>query len=226
MTWASDAPCMRPCIPRPGTLAALLLVTLSSLITLGLQAEVPVVDLSGVYFLDEGQEVVTGGLLIDLRRYDSEVESLVLASSDGQDTLRVLVSPGNRPQPSAYARMGDSLRVVGRVSSSGHSMILYCISDSVFVEARSERVLTVRALSEMWQMFLGDELRIRGVVVTHLASEGPRLYDSDLACSILLTGAVEGLEASPFEAVVVGILVLDDTSMGLNLRVVDMSPSG
>ncbi len=217
---------MRPCIPRPGTLAALLLVALSSLITLGLQAEVPAVDLSGVCFLDEGQEVVTGGLLVDLRRYDSELESLVIASSDGQDTLRVMVSPGHRPQPSEYARMGDSLRVTGRVSSSGHSMILYCISDSVSVEARSERALTVRTLSEAWQMFLGDELRIRGVVITHQASEGPRLYDPDLVCSILLTGAVEGLAPSPFEAVVVGVLVLDDTSMRLNLRVMDMSPSG
>jgi len=217
---------MRSCIPRSGTLATILLVALSSLITLGLQAEVPTVDLSGVCFLDEGQEVMTGGLLVDLRRYDDGLESLVIASSDGQNTLRILVFPGHRPQPSAYARMGDSLRVMGRISGSGHSTMLYCESDSVSVEARSESVLTVKALSEAWQVFLGDELRIRGFVVTHQASEGPRLYDADLVCRILLTGAVEGPETSPFEAVVAGILVLDSTSMRLSLRVTDMSPSG
>lgn len=217
---------MRSCIPRPGTLAMLLLVTLSSVIGLGLQAEVPAVDPSGVRHLDEGQEIVSRGLLIDLRRYDSGFESLVIASPDGQDTLRVLVSPGSRPQPSAYARMGDSMRVMGRVSGSGYDTTLYCGSDSVSVEARSERALTVRTLSETWHLFLRDELRIRGIVVTHLASEGPRLYDSDLVCSILLTGAVEASGAAPFEAVVTGILDMDEVSMSLNLRVTDLLPSG
>jgi len=217
---------MRSHIPRPGTLAAVLLVTLSSLMTLGLEAEVPAVDLSVVRLLDEGQEVVTRGSLVDLKRYDSGFESLVIASSDGQNTLRVLVSPEHRPQPSAYARIGDSLRAMGRVSSSGSDKVLYCGSDSVSVEARSEGVLTVRALSETWHMFIGDELRIRGVVVTHLASEGLRLYDLDLVCSILLTEALGVPKSSPFEAVVVGVLLLDGTSMQLNLRVIDMSPSG
>lgn len=217
---------MRPCIPRPGTLAALLLVTLSSIIGLGLHAEIPAVDLSGICFLDEGQEVVVRGLLVDLRRYDSGFESLVVASVDGQSTLRVLVSPGHRPQPSAYARIGDSLRVMGRVSNSGSETMVYCESDSVSVEARSEEALTVRALSGAWHLFLGDELRIRGFVITHLASEGVRLYDSDLVCSILLTGAVEVSEAAPFEAIVVGILGMDGVSMRLNLHVLDISPSG
>lgn len=217
---------MRSCIPRPGTLAVLLLVTLSSVISLALQTAVPVVDLSRVRLLDEGQEIVARGLLVDLRRYDSGFESLVIASPDGQETLRVLVSPGHRPSPSAYARTGDSLRVMGHVSRSGYDTMLYCESGSVSVEARSEGALTVRALSDTWPMFLGDELRIRGIVVTHLASEGFRLYDPDLVCSILLTGAVDVSGAAPFEAVVAGILGLDAVSMKLNLLVTDMLPSG
>lgn len=217
---------MRPSIPRPGSLAIALLVSLSSIMGLGLEAEPPEVDPASIRLLDEGQEVVARGQLVDLRRYDSGFETLVIASQDGQSTLRAQVQQGLRPQPSTYARMGDVLRILGRVSDTGSGVVLRCDGDSISVEARAETVLTVRSLSQTWHLFLGDELRIGGYIMASSSSEGLRLYDRDFLCSILLT-EVADFEPSAVssEAVVVGHLGLDSSSMRMFLRVADIMPS-
>lgn len=187
----------------------------------------PTVELAAIGFVDDGQEVVTRGLLVDLRRYDSGFESLVIAAPDGQATLRVQVSQGFRPQPSAYARYGDILRVLGRVSNSGSDTALHCDGDSVSVEERAETALTVGTLSRAWQLFLGDEVRIRGVLLSPMASEGYRLFDLDLQCSIMLMVARDTMDVGfALEAVVVGILGMDASSMSLFLEVVDVTPTG
>jgi len=216
---------VQPSMPKLEAIAAAMLVALSSLIGLGLTADVPEVELSAIGFMDEGQEVVTRGLLADLRKFDSGFESMVIAAPDGQATLRVQVSQGLRPQPGAYARIGDILRVFGRVSNSGSEVTLYSDADAVFLEARSEKSLTVSTLCKTWRLFLGDELRLRGVVVRPLASEECRLYDAGFACSIALVG-VQDLPgaAVALEAMVVGELGFDESSMSLVLEVVDVLP--
>lgn len=210
---------------RLEALAVVVVVALSSLACLGLTSDVPEIELSAMGFMDEGQEVATKGLLVDLHKYDGGFESMVIAAPDGQAALRVFVSQGLRPQPSTYARIGDSLRVTGSVSSSDSEITLYSSADAVFLETRSEKALTVSTLSEAWQLFLGDELRLRGVIVRPLASEGCRLYDAGFSCSIALTGAWETPGAVvALEAVVVGRLMLEEAAMSLVLDVSDVLP--
>lgn len=219
---------MNPISSRLEALAVVLVVTLSSLICLGLTADVPEVELSAVEFMDEGQEVAARGLLVDMREYDSGFESMVIAAPDGCATLRVFVSQGLRPQPSTYARIGDSLRVLGSVSSSGSEVTLYSSADGIFLEARSETALTIGILCDAWQLFLGDELRLRGIAVRPLASEGCRLYDAGFACSLALTGAWEGPAgaAVALEVVVTGRLRFEEATMSLALEVTDVLPVG
>lgn len=208
-------------------LATVLLLFLSSIVCLGLGTEVPNVELAEMSLVDDGQEVVTRGLLVDLWKYDSGLESLVLATSDGQITLRVQVSKGVQPQPSTYVRYGDALRVFGRLSNSGSEMSIHCDGDSVSVEERAEAALTVRTLSRAWELFLGDEVRIRGVVLSPIVSEGWRLFDIDLQCSIKLMGRPNTTAFCPtLDAVVVGILGMDASSMSLFLKVVELLPVG
>jgi len=212
---------------RVEALASLSIVALSSLMCLGLSAEAPEVELSQMRLIDEGQDVIVRGLLVDLHRYDGGLESIVVASSDGQYTLRVFVQQGVKTQPSAYARIGDSLRAFGRVAHSGSDAILYSSADDVSVEARSEKVLTVDTLGRTWPLLLGDELRLRGVAMRPLGSGDVRLYDADFSCSIALTGAPEFPDVPvALDVVVCGELRLDEVSMRLTLVVTEFAPSG
>lgn len=160
--------------------------------------------------------------MVDLRRYDSGFEALVVSSADGRDTLRILVSDGTEPPPSAYARTGDALRVLGRMHRSGSEVSLRCESGSVSVESRAESTLTVSVLSRTWHLFLGDEIRIRGLLLSPLASEGVRLFDPDLRSSVMLRGApsVSGIVSQ--EALVVGVLGFDSATMSIFLEVADI----
>lgn len=214
---------VRPSLRRLEALGAALLVSLSSVVCLGLGSEPPVVELTSMRLIDDGIEVVARGLLVDLRRYDSGFEVLVISSPDGQDTLRILVSEGLGPPPSTYARFGDSLRVLGRVSNSGSEVALHCESGSVSVESRAEAALTVSILSRTWHLLLGDELRIRGVVVSPIASEGLRLFDADFENSIMLRGVAPPIgNGIAFEAILIGVLGLDGSTMSLFIEVTDL----
>ncbi len=196
-----------------------------SIVYMGASSPVPTVDLRDISIMDDGRGVVVHGMLVNLRRYDSGSEALVLASPDGQATIRVQVAVGMKAQPSAYARPGDTLKVFGRLSTSGSDPVMYCSGDSVSVESRSEQTLTVASLSHAWQLLLDDELRIRGVIVAPLGSECPRLFDRDFFSSILLRGASRPLgDALGEEAIVIGLLRLERPTMTLILEVLELLP--
>jgi hypothetical protein len=93
----------------------------------------------------------------------------------------------------------------------------------VSVESRAEAALTVRILSKTWHLLLGDELRIRGVMVSPIASEGLRLFDADFENSIMLRGAPPAIgNGIAFEAILVGVLGLDGSTMSLYIEVTDL----
>lgn len=197
-----------------------MLASLSSMVCLGLGADPPLVEPGSVRMMDDGAEVVVRGLLVDIRTYDSGFESIVVSSWDGLSTLRVLVSQSLGPQPSEYARIGDTLRVFGRISNTGAEVVLYCEGGFVSVETRAESTLTVSTLSKTWRLFLGDELRLHGVIISPLASGGLRLFDEDLGCSIELRGVSTPLSGHlPVDVVLAGTLRLDGSSMVLYLDV-------
>lgn len=223
--WGRQA--VKRSVPRLEVLAVSLLMALSSMTVLSLTSDAPLVDLSAVGLMGDGQEILTRGVLADLHRYDSGLEALVVAAPDGQGTLKAYVSQGLKPSPSAYARIGDTLRLHGRVSNSGREAVLYCDSDSVLVEARAESALTLDTLSRMWPLLLGDEIRLRGIIVWTVASECCRLFDIDMACSIQLTGAsMPATGPLAQEAMVIGILRLDHTAMSLFVDVTEVLPAG
>jgi hypothetical protein len=182
-------------------------------------ARAPCLEVSSLSGMDDGQTVLIRGLLVDLWVNDGGSESLVLADREDATSVWVFVSQALRPQPSSYAHVGDELRVCGNLAISRSGMSLYSDSDSVVLLTRAEQVLTVGMLSSHWELFLGDDISVSGVLLQPVASAGPRLFDNDLEHSISL-GLDDGWDAQLLgqSVTVVGMLVIDENSMALVLQ--------
>jgi len=200
-------------------LAFILLAVLAGMMLLSWSARMPCLEISALPGIDDGQVVLVRGLLVDLWVNDGGSESLVLADREGAISVWVFVIQAIRPQPSSYAHVGDELRVAGNLALSRSGMSLYSDSDSVVLLARAEQVLTVRTLSSHWELFLGDEVSVSGVLMQAVASSGPRLFDSDMEHSLSL-GLDDGWDDQLLgrTVTVVGTLVFDEESMSIVLQ--------
>lgn len=201
------------------TIALFLAAFLACMTMLSWPSEPPCVEIASLGGLDDGQTVLVRGLLVDLRTNDGGSESLVLADREESATVWVFVGKAIGPPPSSYANVGDELRVVGNLAISRSGLSLYSDTDSIVLLAKSEEVLTVSTLSSHWELFLGDEVRVKGILVQTVAYEGLRLFDSDQELSLAVSpsciwdGRLLGLSV-----VVSGRLVLDMSSMRLALQ--------
>ena len=166
------------------TIATVLACLLSSIVLLGASADPPIVSISSVSGVESGTTVRIEGVLVDHKRYDSGAEGLTLADLDGGAVVRVVSSPGIKPQPSMYARIGDELLIEGEVSINGSSVVVFASSDGIMMSRASELVLTVDALSRNWQLFEGDTVRVKGILELTGTSTGMRLHDLSNGCSI------------------------------------------
>jgi hypothetical protein len=204
--------------------AGLLSALLGIMILLASASPTPYVRLSEISLLDDGQEALTSGILVDIRIFDSGTEALLLADDTDGALLDVISSPGIRPQPSDYVDIGDEIRVLGEVSNSRASSTLYSSSDHVSLRRASEYVLTVEMLSRNWQLFQGDQLRISGVLATDVADGAVRLFDPDMGHSVSIQ--YDGQDVSRLmskKVIVVGILKFDSNSMRLYIDAGSMS---
>ncbi len=201
------------------TIALLLAASLACMTMLSWSSEPPCVEIASLAGLDDGQRVLVRGLLVDLRVNDGGSESAVLADREGSATAWVFVSKGIAPQPSSYANIGDEIRVSGSLAMSRSGASLYSDSDSVALMAKSEEVLTVISLASHWELFLDDEVHVRGVLVQTAAHEGPRLFDALKECSIVVKSASPIDDSLLGRSVVVsGTLLLDESSMKVILE--------
>jgi len=200
-------------------LAFILMAVLAGMMMLSWSARMPCLEISSLPGLDDGQTVLVRGLLVDLRVNDGGSESLVLADREGAASVWVFVSQAIRSLPSSYAHVGDELRVVGNLALSRSGMSLYSDSDSVVLLARAEQVLTVGALSSHWELFLGDDISVSGILMQTVASSGPRLFDIDMerSLSLSLDGGWDD-QLLGRTVTVIGRLVLDEESMSLVLQ--------
>jgi hypothetical protein len=202
------------------TLALLLACLLASVTMLGLESSPPVVTVSQVPQLEDGMKVRIKGLLVDLWKYETGSESLVLAEPGWSGTIRVVSSPATLPQPSRYADLGDELVILGDLSKSGAVPTIYSTSDSISVSKESEDILTVDMLRDNWVLFNGDSIRLRCSLDYDGLRAGLRLYNSGKNCS--LAANMGGLDASRFvgsQVLVTGTLTIDQRTLSLTLTV-------
>jgi hypothetical protein len=196
-------------------IATLLSALLGAMVLLASASSTPSVRISEISLLDDGQEAITSGILVDLRVFDSGAEALLLTDDADGAVLKVISSPGIRPQPSSYVDIGDEVRVLGEVSNSRVLSIMYSSSDRVNLRRASEYVLTVEILSRNWLLFQGDEFRICGLLAVDASNETLRLSDSDTDHSISLRSHGQDVSRLMSKKVVVeGILRFDSSSMG------------
>jgi hypothetical protein len=201
-------------------LAILLACLLASVTMLGLESSPPVVTVSQVPQLEDGMKVRIRGLLVDLWKYETGSESLVLAEPGWPGTIRVISSPATLPQPSMYADLGDEIVVLGDFSKRGSVPTVYSTSDTISVSKESEDVLTVEVLRDNWMLFDGDRIRLRCVLDYDGLRAGLRLYNSGKNCS--LAANMGGLDISRFvgsHVLVTGTLAIDQRTLSLSLMV-------
>jgi len=202
------------------TVALLLACLLASLTMLGLGSSPPEVELSEIPRLEDGMKVYVRGMLVELWKYETGSESLVLADLAGTDTVKVLSSQGTRPQPSKYVDLGDELLVLGELSKSGAVDTIFAASDCISVTKESEEVLTVDILRDCWSLFRGDHVRIRGLLDYDDLGTSLRLYSLDRNSSLL--ASINAFDPSRFlgsRVLVSGILSLDARTLVLELVV-------
>ncbi len=194
------------------------------MIVLSLSADTPIVPIGQVHLMDEGQLVAVVGLLADLKVHDSGAESLLLVDPEFGSTVKVVCLQGVRPRPSALARIGDELKVLGRVSHSNYSTVLFSNSDDVSIVRPSELVLSLELLASNWRFFEGDPVRVVGVLV----EDGPaslRLFDHDLEHSIRVASRDDAISQLAGRTVLVqGVLVFDSASFSLLLDAEQVLP--
>lgn len=197
------------------SLAALL----ACMATLSWTSEPACLDVASLGGLDDGQEVLVRGLLVDLRTNDAGSESLVLADRTVMATVWVFVEKALGPPPSSFADIGDELRVAGNLAISRAGATLFSNSDSVSLMMEAEHVLTVQSLSSHWELFLGDEVSLRGILVQKSYSEGPRLLDLQEDCSLAVRATGEwDIGLLGLSVAVSGRLMLDECTMTIVLE--------
>jgi hypothetical protein len=201
-------------------IALLLACLLCSVAMLGNDSSPPEVAISQIPRLEDGLDVRIAGLMVDLYEYESGVESFVLASPDGGNTVKVVSSPAARPQPSEYADFGDRLCVIGEISKTGLVATLFTSSDKVSVIQESEDALTVDILARNWNLFEGDCIRVGGILNFDGLGIGPRLFGYDMNCSLALSmGRIDASAYLERRVLVTGILGFDSRILSLVLSV-------
>jgi hypothetical protein len=198
----------------PRIITTILSVLLGGMVLLSSTSSAPFVRISEISLLDDGQEAATSGILVDIWVFDGGTESLLLTDVANGAVLKVISSPGVKPQPSSYLDIGDEVRIMGEVSNSKGLSIMYSSSDRINLKSASEYVVTVELLSRSWRLFQGDEFRVCGLLEADASNESLRLFDTDMDHSIALRS--EGLDVSHLmskKVMVEGILKLDSNSL-------------
>jgi len=206
-------------------IAALLVVLMSTMVALGSTASPPVVSIGSISNIDDGTVIVILGAVVDLSARDDGSEGLVLADMASGSTIRVHCDPGTGSPPSQYASIGDELRVEGEISRLGQSSMLFTSSGGVSLVKGSVSVLTIEVLSKNWALFVGDRIRIGGVVVPSSAPGCYRLADDGLERTIALSSEAGDLGSLVGKVVTLeAFLRLLPETMMLALTVVSFSP--
>jgi len=190
------------------------------MLLLGSNATPPTVAISQVPQLEDGMRVEIVGMLVDIWRYESGAESLVLSEFDGGSSVKVLSSKGIRCQPSQYADIGDELHIIGELSKSGLAPTIFAKSDDISVSRESEQYLTVEVLTNCWELFEGDSIRIGGILDLDGFSSSPRLFSFGMNCSVaLITGALDFESFLDDRVEITGVLHFDGRTLTLVLMV-------
>lgn len=205
---------MRVGIIHARKIATILSMLLGLMVVLASTSSTPTVKLTDISSLDDGQEVYTSGIVADISVFDSGSEALLLTEEAGGAVLKVICSPGVRQSPSGYIDVGDEVRVLGEVSNSRATSVLFSDSDHIDLRRTSEYVLTVETLSKNWLLFEGDEIRITGILMGGAYGKPPRLFDPDMDHGISLRVDMQNISRFESTKVLVdGILRLDPNSM-------------
>jgi len=178
------------------TVGAILTCLMSAIILLGSSATPPLISISVVPEIESGTTVRIVGVLVDVFRYESGAEGLILSDLDRSAVVKAISVPGIKPQPSEYARTGDELLIEGEVGASNTSSVIFTNSDRVIVQRRSDLVLTVESVISNWYLFEGDVIRVKGILVQDELSLGLRLRDLTKDWSIAVLPGDIDLELS------------------------------
>lgn len=216
---------MRAHVKEARTIAFAEALLLGTVAVLSASSGPPVVMIQSVPSIEEGTVVRVSGHVVDIWSWDDGTENIVLADLGSGATLRVVCRAGAGQPPSESPSVGDLVLVTGEVARSGVQTLLIVGGDGPELVSRSADALTLGDLARNWRLFEGDDIGIKGLLVSDIDGNYV-LSDLDLTRSLRLSGSTTGLARLAGHAVVVtGVIVVEESTMSLEFRVDSIAPT-
>jgi len=155
----------------------------------------PTVSIADIDTVEDGTVVRLTGVLVHAWRYDSGLETMLLADlQDGSTVKLAHQSPGS-PGYTSFLSVGDEVSSVGEVRRYGEGTTVWVSDDGIRLTRESEAALTVGAICQNWLLFEGDHLNVSGVLAAGDPPGELVLSDQDGLARIAVFHPPSGLES-------------------------------
>lgn len=124
----------------------------------------PTVAIAAIDSVEEGAIVRVFGTVVHAWRYDSGLETMLLADLSDGSTVKLAHQSAASAAYTSTLRIGDEVASVGEVSHGDGGTTLWVTGADFQLVRESEAALTVEEICENWQLFEGDAMTIRGTI--------------------------------------------------------------
>jgi hypothetical protein len=181
----------------------------------------PTVSIADVDMVEDGTVVRLTGVLVHAWRYDSGLETMLLADLQDGSTVKLAHQSSDSPGYTSFLSIGDEVASVGEVRRIGESTTVWVSDDAIRLIKQSETVLTVGAICRNWLLFEGDHLNVSGLLAAGDLPGEMVLSDLDGPGSIAVFRPPSGLEPLMGRTVILEcemVLSTEELRFGLVVR--------
>lgn len=154
----------------------------------------PTIGIAEVDAVEDGAVVSLQGVLVHAWRYDSGLETLLLADLKDGSTVKLAHQANGPVAFTSLLSIGDEISSVGEVRRSGESTTMWVSDDGIRLMRQSEAVLSVDAICRNWLLFEGDPLNVSGLLQPGTLPGELVLSDQDGGVRIALFDPPYGLD--------------------------------
>ncbi|MCU0859860.1 MAG: hypothetical protein MUE55_04680 [Thermoplasmata archaeon] len=162
----------------------------------------PTIGIADVDAVEDGAVVRLQGVLAHAWRYDSGLETLLLADLGDGSTVKLAHQVTGPTAFTSLLSIGDEVSSVGEVRRSGESTTMWVSDDGIRLMRQSEAVLSVDAICRNWLLFEGDPLNVSGLLQPGSLPGDLVLSDREGGARIALFDPPSGLDGLLGRAVV------------------------
>lgn len=154
----------------------------------------PTIRIADVESVENGSVIRLQGVLVHAWKYDSGLETLLLADLGDGSTVKLAHQADGPTVFTALLSIGDEVSSFGEVRRSGESITMWVSDDGILLMRQSETVLSVDAICRNWLLFEGDPLNVSGLLQPGSLPGEMVLSDQECGARIALFDPPYGLE--------------------------------